>query len=70
MTITAAAAIRIFTFCEGPDPTFCVTGVSPVDAMVQRALDLLFERIEDPTRAGEDILIRGELRQRSSVRLP
>jgi len=52
-------------------PTYDLTTIAqPVDAMVQRALDLLFERIEDPTRAGEDILIRGELRQRSSVRLP
>ena len=52
-------------------PTYDLTTVAqPVDAMVTRALDLLFERIKDPTRVGEDVLIHGELRQRGSVRLP
>jgi DNA-binding LacI/PurR family transcriptional regulator len=52
-------------------PNYDLTTVAqPVDAMVERALDLLLERIEDGRRAGEDILIHGALRLRASARLP
>ncbi len=52
-------------------PNYDLTTVAqPVDAMIERTLDLLLERIEDPSRAGEDISIHGELRRRASARMP
>ncbi len=52
-------------------PNYDLTTVAqPVDAMIERALDLLSARIEDSSRPGEDITIHGELRRRTSARLP
>jgi DNA-binding LacI/PurR family transcriptional regulator len=52
-------------------PNYDLTTVAqPVDAMIERALDLLLARIEDSSRPGEDISIHGELRRRASARLP
>lgn len=51
-------------------PNYDLTTVAqPVDAMIERTLDLLLERIEDPSRPGEDVSIHGELRRRGSARL-
>lgn len=46
------------------------TIAQPLDAMIDRSLALLSERIQDPRLAGEDLYIRGELRVRSSAQLP
>jgi DNA-binding LacI/PurR family transcriptional regulator len=46
------------------------TVAQPVDAMITRALALLAERMHNPELEGEDISIQGELRIRSSARLP
>ena len=45
------------------------TIAQPVEAMVERALDLLFARMSDPTLAGEEHYIRGEFRIRGTARL-
>ena len=51
-------------------PNYDLTTVAqPVDAMIERTLDLLLERIEDPSRPGENVSIHGELRRRGSARL-
>ncbi len=51
-------------------PNYELTTVAqPVDAMIERALDLLLARMEDSSRPGEDIYIHGELRRRASARL-
>lgn len=42
----------------------------PIDAMVERALDLLDARMKEPDTPGENAFIVGELRVRTSSRLP
>ena len=52
-------------------PAYDLTTVAqPLDAMVDRAIDLLEERILNPESPGEQVYISGELRIRSSCRLP
>lgn len=52
-------------------PVYDLTTIAqPVDAMIERALDLLLQRMEDPSLPGEDVYIHGELRRRGSARLP
>lgn len=46
------------------------TVAQPIDTMIDRALDLLDERIENRERAGVDVQVRGPLRLRHSCRLP
>lgn len=42
----------------------------PLETMVTRCLELLAERMQDPTMPGEQLYIQGELRVRGSARLP
>ncbi len=52
-------------------PAYDLTTIAqPVDAMIERALDLLLERMGDPALPGEDVYIHGQLRRRGSARLP
>lgn len=46
------------------------TVAQPIDAMVDRALDLLEARMKDPEIPGEEAYINGELKVRGSARLP
>jgi DNA-binding LacI/PurR family transcriptional regulator len=51
-------------------PAYELTTMSqPREAMVERAVQILIERIENPALADEEIFIRGELKIRSSIDL-
>jgi len=51
-------------------PYELTTFAQPLAQMVERALDILIARIEDPRLARERVLIEGELRLRKSIALP
>lgn len=51
-------------------PSYRLTTVSqPIEAMIERAVDYLFRRIDDPMIPPESIYIRGDLIPRASARL-
>lgn len=51
-------------------PYELTTVAQPVTAMVERAVELLLARVADPDLPSEEVHIKGELRLRSSIRIP